>query len=521
MTTKVLTPEEKGQLTQLIGNDLGYIAAFFKIPSKQAEGNRVPFVAYPPQEKFITTMSGRDLTIKDSQCGSTSIVTAYFLKKVMTTPDTTAVIVAHEGFLTERLLHRAQVFYDSVPTQLKPLMDHSSTYEKRFPEINSVMYIGTARSQVFGRGEPIHYLLFSEEAFYLHEAYNRIMVPAMQRVPETGMIVRESTPNGEGGSFHEEIVKIRDGESVYKLHTMYWWENVDNTYTSDSPLLQNMPELQGPLELRSEEIVGELQWGWTEDQIRWRRYKIIESDVMFFQEHLESLETCFLTPGNPFYDPRVTVEIVNHCYDAPYRGPDGEASEAQVWFKPVQGGLYTVGIDPGQGKQTESVAHVWRWDLQHPRHEATLHGFYEPDIFAPKCKALSDYYGKPLVIPEANSHGLGLIVKMRDLGGVHMYYRRDIISGISGQYPGWLTTPKTKPYMLQQLKAILSQMETHDAEFIRQIRGFAELGDGKVGTTLPDDHHDAGCLAIIGALGRGRAVGRGFQGTSGFTDWDR
>ena len=512
MTTQVLSPEEKLHLTSMIGNDLGYIATFFKIPSKQAGGRRVPFVAYPPQEKFINTMSGRDLTIKDSQCGSTSIVTALFLKDTMNIPNTTSVIVAHEGFLTERLLHRAQVFYDSVPTQLKPIMDHSSTYEKRFPEINSIMYIGTARAQVFGRGEPIHNLLFSEEAFYMEEAYERIMLPAMQRVPETGVIVRESTPNGEGGSFHDDVVKAQNHESVYRLHTMYWWENVDNTYTSDSLLLQDLPELQGPLNLTPEEIVGQREHSWTEDQIRWRRYKIIEGGVLFFQEHLESLETCFLTVGNPFYDPNITVEMVRNCYDAPDKGPEG----SQIWFKPEPNGIYTLGIDPGQGKQTESVGHIWRWDLDHPRHEATLHGFYEPDHMARKCKPLLEYYGKPLVIIEANAHGIGLIVEARRLGGFRLYYRRDIIEGIQGQFPGWLTTPKTKPFMMQQLKAILGTMETHDAEFVRQIRGFAELGDGKVGTTVPDDHHDAGCLAIVGVMGRGRSTGRGFQGESGF-----
>ena len=230
MTT--ITAEEERAIKSLMDDDIAFISNLMEIPGK--DQRRRKFVPWPVQAKLLRNLTGRDLVIKDAQIGCTSIISAKFFKDTITNPDTTTIIVSHEEFLTGRLLHRTQVFYDSIPNMFKPRMDHSSTYEKRFPDINSVMYIGTARSQVFGRGEPIHRLLFSEEAFYVPGALERIMIPALQRVPENGMVVRESTPNGEDGSFYNEVQAALNGESVFKLHTLYWWENPDNTMTDEA-----------------------------------------------------------------------------------------------------------------------------------------------------------------------------------------------------------------------------------------------------------------------------------------------
>lgn len=514
MTTKLQLPDSEVEaLKAIIRDDLRYIS-LMQVPSKQAGGPRVSFNPWPAQLKLLNRMTHRDLVLKDSQIGCTSLVTALFAKRTLTTPDTTTVIVAHEGFLTERLLSRTQLFINSIPQGMRPEQDHSSTKEMTFPDINSTIYIGTARAQVFGRGEPIQNLLFSEEGFYLPEAWTKIMYPAIQRVPETGHVVRESTPNGEDGSLYEEVQKALRGQSVYRLHLLFWWENPDNVLYADSPLLE---DLAGRFEevgnFTSEEVVGAREYGWTEAQIRWRRYHLHESGVMFFQEHLEDLATCFLTIGQPYYDPNLTVALSGQTFKAPHAGPEG----AMVWYLPETGGYYTMGIDPGQGKQTESVAQVWRWDLEKgPRHEATLAGFIEPDAMAVKCMALNDFYGGScLLVPEANSHGMGLIARLRERR-LRIYMRTNLANHRTGTEVGWYTSSKTKPFMMQEMKIRLGDIITHDEEFVRQLRGFRELGEDKIGTTAADDYHDAGCLAIVGGISYNPKRRRGYIGRSGW-----
>ena len=252
----------------------------------------------------------------------------------------------------------------------------------------------------------------------------------------------------------------------------------------------------------------------SKDQIRWRRWKLAELDAMFYQEHLESLDTCFLVVGEPHYAPGLTMGMSKQCRPGDKVYIDGE--EVEVWFKPEAGGHYIMGIDPGQARQTASVAQVWRFDGGHPQHCATMAGYIEPKPMARKCAALGRWYGNALAVPEANAHGLALVGDMLKKYP-RIYYRRDLIRGVSSLQPGWMTTPKTKPYMMQELTAQLPHIETYDAEFVRQIRGFRNLGMGKVGTVSADDYHDAGCLALVGAVGSEIGQRDGYRGSSGWT----
>lgn len=503
-------------LKLLIDDDLLFIKSFMKIPSKHADSQLLPFDPWPVQRRVIDEMSGRDLVVKDSQIGSTSIWSAVFMKRTMTRPNTTSVIMAHEEFLTSRLLHRADVFYESVPKKLKPEMDHRSTTEKRFPDINSVLYIGTAKAQVKGRGEPIHNLLFSEEAFYPPDAYNRIIVPSIERVPDDGLVVRESTPNGEQGSFYEEVSKARAGKSIYRLHAMYWWENPDNHIGVGTPHYDRMDEDERDMQhLRPEELLMQANLRLTLDQLRWRRFKLLDTGKLFMQEHLESLDTCFLSVGEPYYDPNVTMRGTESCYPAPGSGPGG----AEVWHKPEPGGVYTLGVDPGQGKITESVGHVWRWDLDHPRHEASIRGLIEPRPMAEKCMELGFWYNQALMVPEDNSHGIAFIQRIVDpvLGAYpRVYFRTDIVSGRQSRAIGWHTGGKTKPFMMQEMKRRLLNLECHEAEFWRQLRGWKDGYPVPVSLTA-DDVHDAACLAHVGAIGLGGNNVKGYRGNTGWT----
>ncbi|MEE8599156.1 MAG: hypothetical protein V3S69_06565, partial [Dehalococcoidales bacterium] len=193
-------------------------------------GNPIQFIYNPAQEILHDNLSGRDLVIKAGQLGITTFFLARAFKKTMTKPNTNAVIVAHEEFLTTKLLSRVQTWYDRIPdplnTNMGPLTKPSQSYkganQKYFPEINSSFYIGTARAYVFGRGDPIHYFIGSEVAFWPDPW--KILTPTMQRVPLEGEMVLESTPNGAGyNAFYQLITEALDGTGIWKLHQLTWW----------------------------------------------------------------------------------------------------------------------------------------------------------------------------------------------------------------------------------------------------------------------------------------------------------
>jgi len=509
------TGADYGQLARVLSDDRMAVEALFQIPPKQAEGVRQPFIFKPAQLKLHSRLGLRNMVVKPSQIGSTSYYTGIYFRRTMFKPDTTSVIVAHESFLSERLLNRTEVFYQSTPEALRPRMDHSSATEKRFPDINSVMYIGTARAAVFGRGEPIHNLLLSEAAFYLPDAIDRIVKPSLQRVPTDGTVVVESTPNGEGGWFYEEVQAALAGQSVFRLTALFWWEEADNYLPPDSEILEMFPEFQYDFDYTPDEEVLVYNNQLSIDQIRWRRWKILELGDLFWQEHLESLDTCFLTVGQPYYDTTDALALTRLAYK-----PGMHWEGAQVWEEPIEGARYVMGIDPGQARQTESVACVARLDNElGPVMVALLGGMYEPDLMGAKCIPLAQRYNNAKMVPEVNGHGIALLDTIKKRYS-NIYIRRDIERGTPIQRQGWVTSVRTKPFMMDAINRILKKCVIPDAETVRQIRGFRQLGFGKYETLLPDDRHDAWGLALMG-LELGGNPNRGFKGTSGFTSWDK
>ena len=509
------TATDYQNLAQILSDDKLAVETLFSIPPKFADGKRQPFVFKPAQNVLHDRLALRNLTVKPGQIGSTSYYTGIFFRRTMFRPDTTSVIVAHETFLAERLLNRTEIFYQSTPEMLRPRMDHSSATEKRFPDINSVMYIGTARAAVFGRGEPIHNLLLSEAAFYPPDAIDRIVKPALQRVPPDGTVVIESTPNGEGGYFYEEVQAALSGRSVFRLTALYWWEEPDNYLPVGAPVLEDFPELQGDFEYSPDELILQEQHGLSQGQFRWRRWKILELGDLFWQEHLESLDTCFLTVGLPYYNTGAALALTKLVSRPPHRWED-----AMIWEEPQEGIQYVMGIDPGQARQTESVACIGRDDSElGPTVVALLGGFYEPDVMGAKCIPLAQRYNNAKMVPEVNAHGIAYLDAVKKKYN-NIYIRRNIERGIPVQRQGWVSSPRTKPFMMDTINRTLKQCVIPDAETVRQIRGFRQLGLGRYDTLLPDDRHDAFGLMLMGMEIKGPSR-RGFKGTSGFTSWDR
>jgi len=506
--------DSQQELARILSDDRLAVESLFSIPPKQTEGARKPFIFKPAQRKLHDNLRLRNIVIKPSQIGSTSYYTGIFFRRTMFKPDTTSVIIAHESFLSERLLNRTEMFYQSTPPELRPRMDHSSTTEKRFPDINSVMYIGTARAAVFGRGEPIHNLLLSETAFYLPDAIDRIVKPSLQRVPIDGTVVIESTPNGEGGYFFEEVQKAISGQSVFTLTTLYWWEEPDNTLPSGAEVLENFPDFQYDFDYTPDEIILVENNNLTEDQIRWRRWKILELGDLFWQEHLESLDTCFLTVGLPYYDTTAALALTKLAYKPPHHWEG-----AMVWEEPLPGIEYVMGVDPGQARQTESVAIVGRMDEElGPVIVALLGGMYEPDHMGALTIPLAHRYNNAKIIPEVNGHGIAYLDAIKTKYN-KIWVRRDIERGVPIQRQGWISSSRTKPFMMDTINRTLKQCVIPDAETMRQIRGFRQQGMGKYVTLFPDDRHDAFGIMLMGMELGGKGT-PGFKGSSGYTSWD-
>jgi hypothetical protein len=544
------TADQKILAERLRTDERFYIEKLIRIEDRM--GRPIDFKLNPAQEILDQGATLRDLVVKASQLGITTWYLARALRKVMTKPGQTAVLVAHEEFLTQRLLQRLQVMYDSIPEPLKAKMAHSSSYEKTFPDINGVIYIGTAGAKVFGRGEPIHFFHGSEVAFW-GDAW-RILTPTMQRVPLDGTMVLESTPNGEGdpenpdparrNAFYDLVQEAKDDpESIWKLHELNWWLEKEYRISKGSDLAlpsdrgslirtrewKTLGDAADAISLTGEEVDLIRKAGWTdltetEERLRWRRRKIKEIKTAFWQEFMEDLESCFLSSGLQFYDSEELERLRAGCYEAP-----SSWKNARVWYEPVQfeeHPVYHISVDPGQGKVTRSVATVWRLDLENfnqVQHVATLSGFYNSDAFAPMVKELGVYYHNAQIAAEANGHGASFCSHLLDYSNV--YYRSDVVSGLISKQIGWMTTgtPRvggrgTKPFMMGALNELLPILECHDLSIIREMMQVRMSGP-QVKFLSSDDFHDSAAIMAGTRPGVAHRGQRGLVGTSG--KWGR
>ena len=489
----------------------------------------VPFVLNPIQNDIYETSGRLDVYVKPAQVGASTIFIGDFLIDCITIPGTTAVIISYDEFITGRLLRRAQSIYDALLEQIPtiPRMHHKSTYEKTFMEVNSSLYISSARGFALPRGEPIHDLLFDEFGFWPPGAAPESFAATLNRVPllPNTKVRIVSTPNGEDNDFCEVYNAAKEGKAVgksaFKHHFYPWYIHPEYSLPSDSPfvlpgdespVLTNLDEGEANLMLRFEQLGFDFEEA--NDKIRWRRYKIAEMSslrrsgetrVLFPQEFPEDDISCFQAAGDMWYDAEIVAEMARNCYPAPVR-----KFFADIWYDVEEGLKYLVAIDPGLGKTSESVATVWNFSESEFRHCATMSGLYEDYVMAGKSKDLARYYNQAMIV---NEDTLGISSHLKDYPD--LYYRVDIVSGKVGRKIGWETNKSTKPFMCNELSRSLPKIMTHDIRIVGQLRNIRDIG-GRPMAVGADDYHDSAAIAIV--CKDSVPITRGLVGASGWPD---
>ena len=527
---------------ELIANKKKFIETLLVVENKARQ--RVPFVYNRIQTDVDATQTGMDIWVKPSSVGFSTERIANRLVDTLINPGTNTVLVAFEDFVTERLLNKVTFFYNHLAS-LKipnfPTIHHNSTYEKTFEfyvdgvlKSTSSIYIASARSKTAGRAEVIHHLLLDEHAFYVPQATENIIAPALARIPPEGTCDSFSTPNGEENEFHQWYIDAKSGAGLFTAHFYPWFIHEEYVIELGDPRIKKyVPETDKEefhLEPDEERLMFTHDLSFS--RIRWRRWmkRVMdtlrrkgETRTLFEQEFAEDDVSCFLSTGNMYYEADFLNKIAETCYDAPYK-MDG----LNVWYRPerIEEGVphkrYLVIIDPGQEKITQSAIGVLTWSKDElgndiPTWCARDAGWYSPEVTWAKACKISDYYHRAEIVWEANAHGLAISVLGKNRRPI--YFRKDIINDIPTMVPGWLTTSSTKPFMMQQVTKALSNLICHDIELVRQLRNFREEA-GKLVIVGLDDIHDT--LAIGLAIHNPNPVKRGLQGQVGWkSNWGR
>lgn len=303
-------------------NTKKYIESFLKIKDKNA--HIIDFKLNEPQLKLYNIIKKlkrehkpvRLLILKARQMGFSTETEAILFKEVVTHPNMTAGIIAHEAKATNNLFNMSKLYYDYLPEAIKPRILSRNAQELSFNSkdnkgLNSKISCMTAGDSA-GRSGTYNLLHLSEFAFWpgnKKESY----ISLMQTVPNTkdSMVIIESTANGY--EFFKELWdKAVSGESDFIPFFVGWNE-----------LSEYSMKYTG-FELTEEEKELQKNYGVTLDQLEWRRWCIRNNcggDIdLFHQEYPINPEEAFLSTGNCVFDTNVINSRLQNVKEPIKRG---------------------------------------------------------------------------------------------------------------------------------------------------------------------------------------------------------
>jgi hypothetical protein len=460
------------------GSFAGFLmAALLKL--RDREGRLVPLALNRAQQELSGSCAPRRIILKARQLGVTTWIAARFFLRTITRPGTLTVQVAHDQDSAEELFRIVHRFQENLPERLRAGAARTSRANVRqivFPHLDSQYRVETAADPNAGRGLTIQNLHASEVARWPRDAA-ATLASLRAAVAPGGEIFLESTPNGAGGCFYDEWQ--RADATGYERHFFPWW--YEPSYT--------LPETPaGPMTPEEQELIARA--GLTGGQIAYRRKLLANFRGLAAQEYAEDSATCFLASGDCVFDVEAVERRLPFCNQGSVQRDNGRL---RIWFPPLTGRRYVMGVDPAGGGSEGDYACVQIIDRSTGLQCAELQAHLAPAELAHRVAALAHEYNQALVVVERNNHGhavLALLQTAERYG--HLYQEKGRL--------GWLTTAANRPMMIENFAAVLSAAPQlfQSARLLGECRSFVRHADGS--TAAIAGAHDDCVLAMALAL---------------------
>jgi hypothetical protein len=402
------------------------------------------------------------LVLKARQVGVSTFSQAWAYTKTTSERFTNAVTISHDAGATTRL-HAMQKFFMSRDTP-RPATTYNRIGAVTYASTESTHYIGTAGNKAFGRGDTLHFIHCSELAFWDHA--DTLLTGLLEALTPEGKVIIESTPNGQGGHFYE-LWQGAPENGWTPLFYPWWWE----------PAYRLQGVELGPLSDDEQQLVAAHSLDL--EQIAWRREKQRELRDKFPQEYPENPIDCFLVSGRPYFA-AAGLRLQERWISEPGFDDQGLA----IWQQPEEGHRYVIGADVAEGLEGGdwSVAQVV--DVETGEQVARMRGHWPTAHYARILALLGYRFNIALIAPERNNHGHAVLDTLRDglqYPNIYRHFEYDPLMDTELKHRwGYPTTPVTKPVMMADLDAALSEggLRIHDRTTLSELRTFHWNGKG-------------------------------------------
>lgn len=262
------------------------------------------------EEQLKTKGYVRAIILKGRQQGCSTYVEGRFYWKTTHSRGKRAFILTHEEEATNNLFDLAKRYHDNCPALVKPSTGASSAKELYFDKLDSGYKVGTAGNKGVGRSSTIQLFHGSEVALWPNAQLHAAGI--LQAIPlelDTEAIL-ESTAYGLGNFYHDQWQKAESGDSDFiTIFVPWYWQD---EYKKSAV----------GVEFDSEERDYQQAYGLTDEQLAWRKAKIVELNdpTLFKQEYPATAAEAFQVSG---LDPLIKPELVIHArkHKAEANGP--------------------------------------------------------------------------------------------------------------------------------------------------------------------------------------------------------
>ena len=423
-------------------DDFGYFARKYVIIQHPRLGF-IPFNLYPFQDRIFKDFNKHRFNIikKPRQMGLSTLTSIYLLWLALFNPAKEIMIISIGARESKEFLKHIKIAFDRLPSWLsgKLKSDNKSTMEfdnnSRIQSIPSPKYAARSFSASI--------LVIDEAAFI--QPIESLWTSAFPILSTGGNAIVLSTVNGTYGNgqwFYQKWTEAEQGLNNFNPISLHYTEHPE--YAVE---------------------------GWAEEQ----RKDL--GELRFSQEVL----TDFLGSVNTF----ISREIINKYVDlenkgiTPLRDPIEKRFQEMLWIwdRPIPGNFYIMGVDAAKQGQGKSNSAFQLFDISSCTQVAEFCGKVDTITYAKIINDIAKEYNNSFVVLEINNMGLAVMNELHfNLQYNNIYYRR------TGN-PGWDTTSKTRPFIIQSIEQVFSKdiFKILSKRTIQELQTFvADLDTGKI-----------------------------------------
>lgn len=392
-------PPHRPNYLDALYHPLGSIQGLISI--RTTTGKIVPFRFNTAQVDYGQKATSRDIILKRRRLGFSTLKLAEGLARAAFLGQRCG-IISHNMRLTHEFLRVVGMMYDSIPAHSRPEVSSRNVEEMVFPKLGGSLTIGTARIDIFGRGDTFQFVHWSEVAHSPTPTDREIWL-GISEAAKDGDISWESTANGMAGLFYDEVMRVYNQVSDYwQLHFYPWWWGTDTSLPGFE-----WPHLT-PLDEKEAQLVA--LHGLTPGQIAWRREKRAVLGPKFAQEYPEGVPEAFIASGSNYFDLRLLLQLLDECPKPAEMQDDG----LWVWEKPLSRDFYIIGADVGggglsyvdnEGEEQSDYSAAVVLDIKTGHTVASFRGKIKPEPFAELLMTWGKQYNHAFLAAERNGYG--------------------------------------------------------------------------------------------------------------------